>query len=398
MQILYEYHDNLLRQINKEFFRYLIHLINWEQRLLAIKGPRGSGKTTLMLQYIKYFLKKPREQVLYITADHYYFYNQNLVETADKFYKNGGRFLFIDEVHKYPTWSRELKNIYDGYPELRVVVSSSSALDLHRGEADLSRRVINYELPGLSFREFLKFEKVLDFDPVSWITLSGKPNEIAAEISSQIQPLQYFKKYLQYGYLPLFRESSLQEVPMRLSQVLNTVVETDLAFIENYTRGTAFKVKKLLGVIAESVPFKPNISALARKLDVSRDVVYAWFVHLESARLLNLLMAKGKGVSLLQKPDKVYLENTNLAYALSPSPDIGSIRETFILSQLVNAGLEVKLPQAGDFYVKDTFIEVGGKRKNAKQIQAQENYLIAADEIEIGFGKKIPLWLFGFLY
>ncbi|WP_114751541.1 ATP-binding protein [Pleomorphovibrio marinus] len=398
MDVLYAFHDNLLKQVDDRFFRFLMQSIHWEQRMLAIKGPRGAGKTTLMLQYIRYHLKKPRERVLYVTADHYWFYTHNLVETADEFYKNGGRYLFIDEVHKYPNWSRELKNIYDGYPDLRVVFSSSSALDIYRGESDLSRRVIVYELPGLSFREYLNLEKGMKITAISWSELVDSPNDIASEIVRQVQPLPIFKDYLKYGYFPFFREGNPDDIPVRLSQTINTVVDTDLALIQGYSPGMAFKVKKLLGVLAESVPFKPNISALARKLDVSREIVYAWLVHLEQARMLNLLLAQGKGVSTLQKPEKVYLENTNLSFALKQLPDIGTIRETFLLSQLKNAKLNVTLPQSGDFFVSDVYIEVGGKNKNASQVKAKPRYLVAADDIEIGFGSKVPLWLFGFLY
>ncbi|SHM63597.1 hypothetical protein SAMN04488057_102414 [Cyclobacterium lianum] len=398
MDSLYIFHDNLIKQIDDAFFRFLIHTINWEQRMLAIKGPRGTGKTTLMLQYIRYHLKQPREKVLYVTADHYWFYTHNLVETADEFYKNGGRFLFIDEVHKYPNWSRELKNIYDGYPDLRVVFSSSSALDIYRGEADLSRRVISYDLPGLSFREFLNLEANLEISAIPWNDLISRPNELARDIVNDIQPLPFFKQYLRHGYFPYFKESIPEELPVRLNQTINTVMETDLAFIQGYSHGTAFKIKKLLGVLAESVPFKPNISALARKLDVSRETVYAWFVHLEKARMLNLLLSKGKGISTLQKPEKVYLENTNLAFAMKTHPDLGAIRETFLLNQLINAKQSVTLPSSGDFYVSDMYIEVGGKNKKASQVKTEAAFLVAADDIEIGFGTKVPLWLFGFLY
>ncbi len=320
------------------------------------------------------------------------------METADAFYKNGGRYLFIDEVHKYPHWSRELKNIYDGYPGLRIVFSSSSALDVYRGEADLSRRVITYELPGLSFREFLLLTGAGPFKSYPWAELTQNATEIARIVSEKIQPLPLFRKYLQYGYLPLFLEGTPEEVPLRLSQIINTIIETDLGYIEDYHAGTAFKVKKLLGVLAESAPFKPNIAALARKLDVSRDSIYAWLSHLENARLLNLLTAEGKGVSLLQKPEKLFLENTNLLFAMRPVPETGTVRETFLLNQLVNAKLPVTLPKVGDFYTQHICIEVGEKGKSNKQVKEEGNHLIAADDIEIGYANKIPLWLFGFLY
>jgi len=366
--------------------------------MLAISGPRGVGKTTLMLQYLKYGLRLPPNKALYVTADHHWFYTHSLLETAETFYLNGGRYLFIDEVHKYPRWSRELKNIYDGFPDMRVVFSASSALDIYRGESDLSRRVITYSLPGLSFREYLLFAGHGNFSAVPFTELTKESTAVSADITSQIHPLPLFRDYLVHGYLPLFLEGDVEEIPIRLNKMINAVLESDLAFIENYSAGTALKVKRLLGVLAESVPFKPNIAAIARKLDVSRDSIYDWFNHLEKAKLLNMLRSSGKGVSLLQKPDKIYLENTNLSHAFGKAPDVGSLRETFLLNQLLNAGLEVSTPKSGDFYVNDTAIEVGGKNKQANQVAAYPRHLVAADDIEMGFGEKVPLWLFGFLY
>ena len=316
MEILFSNSQNLLNQAENKFFRYLFDKIDWNQRMIAIKGPRGSGKTTLMLQRIKYGIKPQANESLYFSADHYWFYTHNLVETANTFYQNGGRFLFIDEVHKYPNWSRELKNIYDSYPDLKVVFSSSSALDIYRGESDLSRRVITYELPGMSFREYLNLTQEQNIHPVSLAEIQTVHSQITPEITSKLQPLPAFKEYLKRGYLPIITESNPETIPVFLQQIINTVVESDLAFIADYNAGTAYKVKKLLGVLAESVPFKPNVSSIARKVETSRDSVYEWLTQLEKARLLNFLIAEGKGVSLLQKPDKVYLENTNLSYAL----------------------------------------------------------------------------------
>lgn len=401
MDVLYEYSDNLMNQVQDTFFRYLLDDINWNQRMLAIKGPRGSGKTTLMLQYMRYRLNRPRREALYITADHYWFYTHNLVETTDRFYKEGGRFLFIDEVHKYPKWSRELKNIYDGYPEIKVVFSSSSALEIYKGEADLSRRVMTYELPGLSFREFLILEGYKNLEKYSLNDILTRHEEITPNIIEELKhPLPLFKNYLEYGYLPFYLEGIKEEIPIKISQIINTVIDTDLTYVVGYNPGVTFKIKKLLGVLAESAPFKPNISALARKLDTSRESIYAWLTQLENAKLLNLLTVKGKGVSLLQKPEKVYLENTNLVYALKKTPDLGSIRETFLLNQLKNNNLQVTAPKKGDFYLpeEELYIEVGGKNKGFSQAKEFENYLIAADDIEFGRGRKVPLWLFGFLY
>lgn len=396
MEMLIDFQDRLLRSVKNDFRRYLHDSINWKQRMIGIKGPRGAGKTTLLLQHLKFDLKMPNT-ALYVTADHTWFYNHSLLETAGDWYRAGGRLLFIDEVHKYPHWSRELKNIYDGYPDMQVVFSASSALDIYRGESDLSRRVIHYNLAGFSFREYLSFTTQKKFATVSFSEIIKNHRDLSAKIVEQLHPLPPFKKYLQYGYLPITAEGEA-EYPLKLGQVVNAVVETDLAFIESYSAGTAGKVKNLLAVIAESAPFKPNIAALARKLDISRDSVYQYLTQLTHARLLNTLQAEGKGVSTLQKPEKIYLENTNLAYALSSYADIGNLRETFMLNQLINAGLTVHAPSEGDFITGHWHIEVGGKNKNAQQVKQQKNYLVAADEVETGIGTKIPLWLFGFLY
>jgi len=398
MDPLYTFHANSIRQTNNTFVRFLYDDIHWDQRMLALKGPRGAGKTTLMLQRIKYGFDLPSSKALYITADHYWFYTNTLYETAETFYLNGGRYLFIDEVHKYPRWSRELKNIYDGFPDLKIVFSASSALDIYRGEADLSRRVITYNLPGMSFREYLKLKGVMDHISISMDDITLKHEQIATEIASKIHPLSYFREYLMYGYLPIIAESRAEDIPVRLIQVINAVVESDLAYTESFDSGTANKIKKLLGVIAESVPFKPNISALARKLEISRESVNLWINYLTNAGLLNTLSKDGKGVSTLQKPDKIFLENTNLSYALKQLPDVGSIRETFAMNQLLNAGLNVVQPESGDFLADGLHIEVGEKNKTSKQLAGIDKSIIATDDIEVGYGNKVPLWLLGFLY
>lgn len=398
MEILVSNFHNLLNQVSDQFFRFLYSGIDWNERMIAIKGPRGSGKTTLMLQRIKFGIQSTGKGVLYFSADHYWFYTHNLVETTLDFYQNGGRYLFIDEVHKYPNWSRELKNIYDSFPDLKVVFSSSSALDIYRGESDLSRRVITYELPGLSFREYINLTKNINLKKVDLGEIRQSHLEIAQDFRQQFQPLPAFKEYLKQGYLPIITESRPDSIPILLQQIINTVVESDLAFIADYNAGSAYKVKKLLGVLAESAPFKPNLSSISRKVETSRDSVYEWLAQLEKARLLNLLLADGKGISLLQKPDKIYLENTNLSYALKALPEIGAIRETFLLNQLKNSKIEVTLPKEGDFKARELVIEVGGKNKDASQVKHLEHYLLAADDIELGFGSKVPLWLFGMMY
>jgi uncharacterized protein len=365
--------------------------------MIGIKGPRGAGKTTLMLQYLKFDLKDLRSKSLYVTADHTWFYNHTLLDTAMDWYKQGGRILFIDEVHKYPGWSRELKNIYDGLPEMRVVFSASSALDIYRGESDLSRRVITYTLAGLSYREYLAFAEHIVFDPLTIEDIRSRHRELSLSVLEKLQPLPAFNKYLRMGYLPMIAEGEAEYLP-KLEQVINAIVDTDLAYIASYNAGTAVKVKRLLSVIAESAPFKPNMSALARKMEIHRESIYEYIYQLRDARLLNILSASGKGVSRLQKPDKIFLENTNLAYAMNPHPEKGNIRETFLLNQLINAGGQIFAPVNGDFLTSGITIEVGGKSKKSKQVINQDAWLVAADDIETGSGEKVPLWLFGFLY
>lgn len=396
MEVLYVFHDNMLRQAKDGFYRFLYGKVNWEQRLIAIKGPRGAGKTTMMLQRLRFGLKLKASEALYLTADHYWFYNHSLAETAEDFVRHGGKWLFIDEVHKYPHWSREIKNIYDAYPELHIVLSASSALDLFRGEADLSRRLIVYTLPGLSFREYLRMQNLAQVEARSFDEMLRNPQDLQAEVLEQIRPLAHFKHYLQYGYLPIYEPGNEAEYLMKLQQVIRVAIETDLAWVAGINAGTAQKVKKLLGVMAASVPFKPNITELARKIDAGRDSVYEWISLMESARVLNLLHTEGRSTAILQKPEKVFLENTNFAYALDPRPDIGNLRETFVFNQLVNSGLDVYHPAKHDFKTGEWTIEVGGKTKAVAD--ADDRLIIAADEVETVFRNKLPLWMFGFLY
>jgi uncharacterized protein len=396
MESLLNFQENVLRKVKNDFRRYLHSKINWKNRMIGIKGPRGCGKTTLMLQHIKFDLGMPNES-LYITADHNWFYNHTLFDVANDWFRQGGKILFIDEVHKYPNWSVELKNIYDGLPGMQVVFSASSALDIYRGEADLSRRAITYFLAGLSFREFLLFTNGVSFKAISIDDIKTNHQSTSRIVTEDFRPLPAFRKYLELGYLPIIIEGE-DTYLMKLKQVINTIVDVDLAYIASYNAGTAIKVKKLLGVIAESVPFKPNIAGLARKLDLSRDSVYQYIYQLKDARLLNTISSEGKGVSTLQKPDKIFLENSNLAFALKERPDIGNVRETFVLNQLLNAGLNVSFPDKGDFIVNGMTIEVGGKGKNSDQVKHLKNHIIASDNIENGSGNKAPLWLFGFLY
>jgi uncharacterized protein len=398
MEELISFQNNLLNHLNTKWQRSLFYDLKTNERLLGIKGLRGVGKTTLLLQYLA--LRYPdRESALYVTVDHPYFYQNSLFELASQWYKYGGKLMLIDEVHKYHNWSRELKLIYDGHPEMHIIFTSSSALDLYRGESDLSRRLIVQELHGLSFREYLSLIQDINFRKYTLHEILKDHGQISREINSRIKPLPAFKKYLKEGYFPFIKEVSETSFPMRLIQIINTVLESDLAYINDYSATNIEKVKKLLGVIADSAPFEPNISKIAEKLMLGRNTVNTYMKHLHDAHILQLLIKKGRGVSRLQKPDKIYFENSAFIYALQNNPEIGTVREVFFTNQLKNAGHKVNLGERGDFFIDEKLtFEIGGKNKNDHQVKNLSNAFIASDDIDMGFGNKIPLWLFGFLY
>lgn len=398
MDELYKYQEEILENISDRFFRGLYRTLNWDSRFLGINGLRGVGKTTILLQYLK-FDAPDRNHTLYVTADHPWFYDSSLLELAQNFSKYGGTYLLIDEIHRYPNWSRELKNIYDGLPGLQVIFTASSVLDLLKGESDLSRRALTKELPGLSFREYLELRYGYFFPVLSLEALLENPGEVADLVLSKLKPLPAFNEYLETGYFPFSVTKQKESFRQLLNQVINTVMEVDLQLVEDYSASNTIKMKKLLGVIAETVPFEPNISKIAGRLTMGRDTVKTYLNNLERARLLNLLSRSVKGVAALRKPDKIFLENTNLSFALKANPKAGTIRETFFVNQLRNAGHRIGLAKAGDFLVEDTWtFEIGGSSKDNKQIRNTKNAYLALDELERPYLNRIPLWLFGFLY
>jgi predicted AAA+ superfamily ATPase len=399
MEELISYQNNLMARVPGEWYRYLFPEMHNRNRLIGIKGLHGAGKTTMFLQYLAFKYSDPKSG-LYVTADHPYFYNNTMFDLASDWTKYGGKLLLIDEVHKYPNWSRELKLMYDGNTDLRIIFTSSSTLDLYRGESDLSRRLITYDLHGLSFREFLSFHYGLNFRKVSLSEILKDHHQIAVEIVREIKILSYFEEYLLYGYFPFSKDVDKETFIPRLIRIINTVLESDLAYSEEYSTSNIRKIKKLLGVIAETTPFEPNISRIAEKLQLGRNTVTTFLKNLSDAHVLNLLSRSGKGSSRLQKPDKIYFENTSFAHAFENKPEKGTIREIFFMNQLKNAGHLIELATgSGDFLVDRTFtFEVGGKNKGQKQIKDIENSYLALDQVEHGFSNKIPLWLFGFLY
>ncbi len=392
---LQDYQITLIKQVNNKFYRSIYDRIDWNTRMIGLKGPRGAGKTTIMLQHLKYNADK-KTNPFYITMDHPYFYKQSsLFETVQEYYQYGGRYLFIDEVHKYENWSRELKVIYDGFPDLNVVFSASSALEIYKGESDLSRRVITYDFPGMSFREYLKLKHNIDFEIIKLSDIINNHKSIADNFVMQFQPLPLFHLYLKEGYLPIIKSISSDLYFQQLIQIIDATINQDLQFSKKLSIGAINKLKKILSIIAELVPYEPNITSIATKMGVRRELVYDFLTYLEQAKLLNSIRKKPKGNTVLQKPDKIYLENSNLNYALNSNPEIGTIRETFFLNQLRNANIEIALPKKYDFIVNNKFtFEIGGANKQV----SDKNVFIVADGIETGFGQKIPLWLFGFLY
>lgn len=401
MEKLFQYQAALLQNVSNDFNRYLFKDIAWKDRFAGIKGLRGVGKTTLLLQHLKYNLRDTSKH-LYVTLDHPYFYSNTLFDLAESFHQLGGQTLLVDEVHKMKDWSRQIKIIFDALPQLQLIFTSSSALDIHRGEADLSRRVLTYNLAGLSFREYLELYHNIPYPRIEFQDLLQNHTVHSAAIAKLCKPLALMKDYLKRGYFPFSKSLEYESFEVRLIQTLEVVMNEDLSYVEGYTTDNIFKIKKLLGILAESVPFTANISSIADKLAIGRNTIKEYLQALERAGLLSFLNRKGKGVSLLQKPDKIYLENTNFSYALKSHPDVGTIRETFVLNQLKSSGKKIYLPEEGDIIVYDQrrnyTLEIGGKNKQGRQLKNKVNSFIIADDIENGFMNKIPLYLFGFLY
>lgn len=380
------------------FERELERKINWNARLISVRGSRGTGKTTLFLQHIKKTFSNNLNKVLYVNLDNVYFSNNTLVELAEKFASRGGTHLFIDEVHKYENWSKEIKNLYDDFPELHIAFTGSSLLEILNGRADLSRRTLVYELTGLSFREYLSLIKAHDF-PIFTLEEILKNNEqISAEIASKIKPFEFFDDYLSFGYYPYFLEGK-DDYFNRLNETLNMILEVELPMLRGLEIAYIPRIKKLLAVIGESAPFIPNITQLAAKIGISRQTLLIYLKYLEDAKLINQLYKKSRGLSVLEKPEKILMENTNLIELFNgENANTGSRRETFILNQLLHSH-KVDFSEESDFFVDSKYtFKVGGKNKKRKQIQEIPDSYIIADDIEFGTDRRIPIWLLGFMY
>jgi predicted AAA+ superfamily ATPase len=404
MEPLIETSTRLIQSTNNKFVRALYSKINWTNRLIEIKGARGVGKTTLMLQKA-YELQKQGDSVLYISLDNAYFFSHKLVELADWYHKNGGKYLFIDEVHKYPKkekgldWSLEIKNIYDSYPALFQIYSGSSILQLYKGLGDLSRRKISYHLSGLSFREYLLLSGEYNFQAQSLDTIIENHQEIALNIIQKIKIIPHFQNYIKWGYYPFYTEG-VDNYYQRLNEVTNVILETDIPSVTEINFETSLRLKRLLSMLSKTVPYTPNLTKLSDQLFIADyRTLLKYLNYLEKAELVKSLSAKASGNQIMNKPDKLYLDNTNLMYAFSEhNINLGTVRETILFNQLKSCH-QLTYPKSGDFLVDEKYtIEVGGKNKVNKQLLNIEHAFIAMDDIETGFANRIPLWLFGFLY
>lgn len=390
MRTLVAKYRNLLNDVDTAYVRNIHNSIAWNDRLIAILGARGIGKTTLVLQHIK--LYEDIDTTLFVFADDIWFSTHSLVELAEMFYANGGRVLYIDEIHKYKNWSQEIKNIYDSYPQLKVRYTGSSILDLQKGSHDLSRRVLEYQMYGLSFREFAALKYGVDI-PIHTLeqVLANKIDFPFAEY----RPVALFKEYIKSGFYPYFKDEGYE---IRLAKTINTIVEVDIPKFAELSVATAEKLKTLLYIISQSVPFKPNYSKIGRDLDMNRNAVADLMVWLDKADLINILRDETQGYKLLGKVNKIYLNNPNLAYVLSDEePNIGNIRETIFFGWM-RATHKITASAAADFKVGKYIFEIGGRKKGQLQIKGIDNAFVVKDDIEYGHLNEIPLWAFGLLY
>lgn len=396
--------DQILRIYNRRlqgtpegFKRYLIDKIDWRDNLIAIKGAKGTGKTTMLLQHIKESFTD-KDKALYLSLDNLWFETHSINDLIEYHYTHGGTHLFLDEVHYYSKWKTLIKNINDDYPGLHVVYTGSSMLKIDSGVADLSRRQLPYTLHGMSFREYLLYEGLAEMEPISLDLLLRDHRRIAEDIlSNGMKILPAFGEYLRYGYYPFYK-SVYSGFEIRLQQVVNHVLENDYPIIEGVEQSTIRKTKRMFMILAEQVPQTPNMSNLYNELETDRNQGLKMLYALEKAGLLALLSDKPKHIDKLSRPEKIFMDNSNLMYAYAMAPNIGTVRETFFLSQLA-VDHSVTYPAKGDFLVDGKYLfEVGGRKKSFEQIKDVADSYLAVDDTEIGHHNRIPLWMFGLLY
>ena len=396
LQPLYDSYHRKIARIDLRFKRYLYGQINWKARIISIKGARGVGKTTMLLQHILENYEDI-DQTLYASLDNLWFATHSLMDLVDWADRHGITRLYLDEVHRYEGWSQALKNIYDDYPDMSIVYTSSSLLVLDNASVDMSRRQTPYTLYGLSFREYLELEGIFKTDAIPLDEVLTHHVKKAMDIVGSIKVAPLFEAYLSHGYYPFYRES-LEDFPSRLRETVTVVIDSDLPAVENVTYETLQKVKRLLMIISEHVPFEPNMSELWRQLSTDNESGLKMLYSLDKAQVLALLTAKTRNYKSLTKPDKIFLGNPSLMHVLCPKVDKGNERETFFISQL-RVLHDVQYPKQGDFFIDGKHLfEVGGKGKSFEQIADVPDSYLAVDDTEVGSGSRIPLWLFGFLY
>ncbi len=398
LEELFEIQVRLASSVPRKFKRFLYHEVNWESRCIGIVGARGVGKTTLVLQYYVENFSSP-EECLYLSADHVLVIGYGLYRIAREFFSLGGKVIIFDEVHKYPGWSQEVKNIYDSFPDRKIIFTGSSSLHILKEKADLSRRAVIYELPGLSFREFLLLKEEKIFPSFSIEEIVQNHTCLSSEISSQVPVRKLFREYLRHGYYPFFVEG-VSDYEKKLLNAVEKVFYEDIPSVWKVRPGNVPVLKKIVWLIATSSPFELNVEKLSRELRISKEYVYIYMEALERSGLIKAVYPFQKGYRLVRKPSKVYLDNPNLYYLFSNSsvkPEKGSLRECFFVNQ-VSYKYPLYLASRGDFVVGNYVFEIGGKRKTKKQIKDEEKAYLALDDIEVGAGARIPLYLFGFLY
>lgn len=396
MDKIYEISQRLVEQSDYKNYRYLYNKIAWEDRLIMIRGPRGVGKTTMLYQQCKLQGSKG----VYASLDQLFFNDHTIIELADYHYKHGGTHLYLDEVHLYPrsNWEQELKNIYDSYPGFHVIFTGSSLLRLNNNIGDLSRRIATYDLRGLSFREYLNFTSDFDFQSVSLEEILNNHGSIAAGISSKIRVIGEFEKYLAKGYYPFFIDTSGITYSQRVERIVLTVIDNDIPAVTDIEYETQLKLKRLLVILADKVPFIPNITMLGREMGVSRNQLMKYFGLLNEGAIIRTLSYGSTTTKSLSKPAKILFDNPSIMQALGIYNKMGTVRESFAASMMSSFG-SVSAAKTGDFVLNEKYLfEVGGKGKGFSQIADEPNSYVLADNIESGFGNKIPLWLLGFIY
>lgn len=396
LQPLFNNYHRKIAKVDTHFIRYLYTQINWDARIIGIKGARGVGKTTILLQHIL-LNYEDIDKTLYASLDDLWFSTHSLIDLVDWADQHGIMRLYLDEVHRFEKWSETLKNIYDNYPDISIIYTSSSLLLMDNANVDLSRRQTTYTLYGLSFREYLAFENIINIQSIPLEDLLKHHVSYSMKIVKEIKVSAHFESYLSHGYYPFYKESG-DDYSARLRETVSVVIENDLPAVEKMSFETIQKVKKLVMIISERVPFEPNMSELWKQLATNNELGLRMLYSLDKAKILSLLSSKTKNYKFLHKPDKIFLGNTNLMHVLCPQVDKGNERETYFNS-LLSVLHDTKQPHKGDFLVDDKYLfEVGGRKKSYEQIADVPNSFLAVDNTEVGYGNRIPLWMFGFIY